>query len=154
MKEEPLPSIESYINNLPEERITPIRKLRKVIKDNLPKGFSEEINNRTIGFVVPLNLYPKGYHCQPNQPLPFINLASQKNYIALHHMGIYADPNLLTWFKEEYTKHVKTKLDMGKSCIRFKKVNNIPYTLIAELAAKWTPQQWIETYERVIYKKS
>lgn len=144
--------VQSYIEKLPEGRQDTINKLRKVITDNLPDGFSETISYGMIGFVVPHSLYPAGYHCTPSEPLPFISLASQKNFISLYHMGIYATPELLQWFTDEYPKHIKTKLDMGKSCIRFKKPEQIPYELIAELCTKMTPQEWIEIYERN-YKK-
>jgi len=144
--------VQSYIQNLPEDRQDTINKLRKVIMDNLPEGFSETIGFGMIGFVVPHSLYPDGYHCTPSEPLPFISLASQKNFISLYHMGIYAVPELLQWFTEEYPKHSKTKLDMGKSCIRFKKPEQIPFELIAELCTKMTPQEWIEIYEKN-YKK-
>jgi hypothetical protein len=103
-----------------------------------------------IGYVVPHSLYPDGYHCDPKLPLPFMSIASQKNFIALYHMGIYSDPELLEWFKAEYPKYVKTKLDMGKSCIRFKKPETIPYELIAQLSTKMTPQNWIDRYESVV----
>ena len=89
---------------------------------------------------------------QKNTPLPWINLASQKNFIAIYHMGLYSDPELLAWFEEEYAKRGTRKLDMGKSCIRLKKMDHIPFDLIGELAAKVTPQQWIERYESVIKK--
>lgn len=115
---------------------------------NLPNGFEEQISYGHIGFVVPHSMYPNGYHCDPTSPLPFIGLASQKNFIALYHMGIYSDEKLLNWFKEEYPKHAKRKLDMGKSCIRFKKTDDIPYDLIGRLASKITPDQWIATYEK------
>jgi len=100
-----------------------------------------------IGFVVPHEIYPQGYHCSPELPLPFVNIANQKNFIALYHMGIYSDPELLTWFEQEYPKHCKTKLDMGKSCIRFKKPEQIPLGLIADLCQKMTPADWIQRYE-------
>jgi uncharacterized protein YdhG (YjbR/CyaY superfamily) len=144
---------EDYISQLPEDRIEVIEKLRKLTLENLPKGFHECINYKMLGYVVPHSLYPDGYHCDPKLPLPFINIASQKNFVALYHMGIYSDPKLLEWFVAEYPKHCKYKLDMGKSCIRFKKMNDIPYELIAELMTKITPQKWIETYESVINKK-
>ena len=136
-----------YLNELPEERIIAIDKLRKVILKNLPKGFKEEMNYGMIGYVVPHSLYKKGYHCDPLMPLPFMNIASQKNFVAVYHMGIYANPKLLNWFVEEYPKHCKTKLDMGKSCLRFKKVDEIPFKLIGELASKMTPKEWIAIYE-------
>ena len=140
-------SIEEYIDQIPEERKEAITKLRTIFTKNLPKGFSEELNYGMIGYVVPHSLYPAGYHCDPKLPLPFINIASQKNFIAIYHMGIYANPELLKWFVEEYPKHVKTKLDMGKSCIRFKNVNQIPYELLTELAKKVTVEGWIKSYE-------
>lgn len=141
---------EEYIAELPEERVPAMQKLRKTIKENLPKGFVEMMNYGMIGFVVPHSIYPGGYHCTPELPLPFINIASQKNFIALYHSGIYANEELLNWFVGEYPNHVKTKLDMGKSCIRFKKPDQIPYELIAELARKMTVQQWVEIYEKAI----
>ncbi|AXT61453.1 DUF1801 domain-containing protein [Aquimarina sp. AD10] len=144
---------DEYIAAIPEERRSVMNSLRKVIKDNLPKGFSEEINYKMIGYVVPHSLYPSGYHCDPQLPLPFMNIASQKNFIAVYHSGIYASPELMDWFVSEYPKHVKTKLDMGKSCIRFKKIDQIPMKLIGELATKMTPEEWINTYESNIKKK-
>lgn len=140
-------TVEEYLNNLPEERKAAIEKLRKVLAKNLPKGFKEVIGYGMLGYVVPHNLFPAGYHCDPKLPLPFINLASQKNFIALYHMGLYADTSLLEWFTKEYPKHSAAKLDMGKSCIRFKKPEQIPFELIGELAAKLTPQQWIDLYQ-------
>lgn len=140
-------TVEAYLNELPEERQQALSRLREVILKNLPKGFSEGIGYGMIGYSVPHTLYPAGYHCDPKLPLPFISLASQKNFIALYHMGIYADPELLEWFTKEYPKHSKTKLDMGKSCIRFKKINDIPYDLIAALVKKMTVKQWIALYE-------
>ncbi|HET8839705.1 MAG TPA: DUF1801 domain-containing protein [Flavobacteriaceae bacterium] len=138
---------DSYIESLPEERQVPMQKLRETILTNLPVGFSEEMSYGMIGYVVPKTLYPNGYHCDPKLPLPFLSIASQKNFIALYHMGIYADKQLHDWFVEEYPKHVKTKLDMGKSCIRFKNMNTIPFELIGKLVSKITPAQWIEIYE-------
>lgn len=144
---------DEYIKAIPEERQPIMRALRKVIKDNLPKGFSEEINYGMIGYVIPHSLYPDGYHCDPKLPLPFMNIASQKNFIAIYHSGIYADQELMNWFVNEYPKYVKTKLDMGKSCIRFKKIDQIPLKLIGELASKMTAQEWIFLYESRIKKK-
>jgi len=136
-----------YLDQLPIDRKKAISKLRTVLRKNLPSGFKEEINYNMIGYVVPHKLYPDGYHCDPSKPLPFINLASQKNFIALYHMGIYSDPKLLAWFTKNYAMAVDGKLDMGKSCIRFKKIETIPYELIGKLATKVTPQQWIKVYE-------
>ncbi|MFC5285402.1 DUF1801 domain-containing protein [Pedobacter alpinus] len=147
-------TVDSYLNQLSEERKALIQKLRICIKENLPEGFEETISYGMIGYVVPLSVYKDGYHCKKNEPLPFISLASQKNFIALYHMGIYANPALLGWFTINYPKHSKTKLDMGKSCMRFKKPEDIPYALIAELVAKITVQEWIATYETAFKPKN
>ena len=146
-------SVEEYLNEISEERKASFRKLYETVSQNLPPGFQEQLSYGMIGWSIPLETYPDGYHCTPNTPLPFINLASQKNFIALYHMGIYANPELLNWFVAEYPKHSKRKLDMGKSCIRFKKVEDIPFELIAELCQKITPEDWITLYERVFKKK-
>ncbi len=138
----------AYIDQLPADRKKAISKLRTILRKHLPKGFKEEMNYNMIGYVVPHSMYPDGYHCNPSQPLPFINLASQKSHVALYHMGIYSDKKLMTWFTKRYGEEVPTKLDMGKSCIRFKKMETIPYELIGELATKLTPQEWIKIYEK------
>ncbi len=138
---------DDYIDQLPDDRKEVIIKLRKTILENLPEGFHETMSYGMIGYVVPHSIYPDGYHCDPKLPLPFISLASQKNFVALYHMGIYADNNLLEWFTTEYPKHATAKLDMGKSCIRFKKMNDIPYQLIGELAGKMSSKNWIKIYE-------
>lgn len=143
-------SPDEYINALPEERKEVLSKMREVIRENIPEGFREEMNYGMIGYVVPHDIYPAGYHCDPKLPLPFMNIASQKNFVALYHMGIYANDDLLNWFKEEYSKFTTTKLDMGKSCIRFKKMDQIPYELIGQLATKVSPEQWIEVYEKAV----
>jgi len=140
---------EEYIKNLPEDRKEAISKLRKTILDNIPEGFSETMSYGMIGYVVPHSIYPNGYHAKPELPLPFINLASQKNFIAVYHMGVYANKELLDWFVNEYPKHAKRKLDMGKSCIRFKKIEDIPYDLIGELCSKISTDEWIKIYENV-----
>jgi len=138
---------QEYFDSLPEERKGPMNQLRKTILDNLPQGFAEEMSYGMIGYVIPHSIYPAGYHCDPRLPLPFINIASQKNFIALYHMGIYLDEKLLAWFISEYPKHSKIKLDMGKSCMRFKKTDQIPFQLIAELVSKMSVKDWIEKYE-------
>ncbi|MFY8065658.1 MAG: DUF1801 domain-containing protein [Flavobacterium sp.] len=143
---------EQYLSELPEDRKEAMLKLRNAIKENLPQGFEEVISYGMLGYVVPHSIYPSGYHCDPKLPLPFINLASQKNFIALYHMGIYANKNLESWFVSEYPKHVKTKLDMGKSCIRFKKMDDIPFDFIGELAAKVSVEDWILNYEKAFRK--
>ena len=143
---------EEYVEQLPEDRKQAVQKIRAVIKKNLPKGFEEGINYKMLGFYVPRSKFPEGYHCDPKLPLPFINLASQKNSVNLYHMGIYAKKELLDWFVKEYTKYCKYKLDMGKSCIRFKKMDDIPFDLIGELASKMTVNEWINTYNSAIKK--
>ena len=143
---------EQYLSALPEDRKEAMLRLRNAIKENLPQGFEEVISYGMLGYVVPHYIYPSGYHCDPKLPLPFINLASQKNFIALYHMGIYADKNLESWFVSEYPKHVKSKLDMGKSCIRFKKMDDIPFDFIGELAAKVSVDDWISNYEKAFRK--
>ena len=141
---------EQYLNELPADRKEPVTQLRNVILKNLPKGFKEEMSYGMLGYVVPHELYPAGYHCNPKLPLPLINLGSQKNFIALHHLGIYSSPKLLKWFVEQYPKHSNAKLDMGKACIRFKKPEHIPYKLIGELVKKVSVKDWIETYEKIV----
>lgn len=143
---------DQYIEQLPEERKEVFSRLRQLLKEKLPKGFEETISYGMIGFVVPHSIFPSGYHCDPKLPLPFISIASQKNAISLYHSGIYADQDLLDWFVQEYPKHCKTKLDMGKSCIRFKKMNDIPFDLIAELAQKLSPEEWIARYQAALKK--
>jgi len=140
-------SPDNYIDQLPEDRQEPMRKLRAIINDNIPAGFEEAMSYGMIGYVVPHSVYPAGYHCDTKLPLPFMNIASQKNFIALYHMGIYAQPALMEWFVAEYPKHNTRKLDMGKSCIRFKKMEEIPYDLITELVQKMSMEEWIELYE-------
>jgi hypothetical protein len=124
-----------------------VRRLHDLIMENLPQGFEAGVGYGMLGYVVPHSLYPAGYQCDPKQPLPFIGLASQKNSISFYHMGLYADQALLDWFVGEYPKYCKTKLDMGKSCIRFKKEENIPFPLLAELVRKMKPEDWIRLYE-------
>ncbi|WP_335972654.1 DUF1801 domain-containing protein [Gaetbulibacter jejuensis] len=146
-------SPEDYISQVPEERQDVLKTLRNTIKANLPKGFEEGIQYGMIGYYVPHSKYPDGYHCTPEEPLPFMSFASQKNSINLYHSGIYAVPEIHDWFVNEYPKYSKYKLDMGKSCVRFKRINDIPMELIAELCTKLTPDQWIDIYETNLKKK-
>ena len=139
---------EQYINQLPEERKSAIERIRTIIKDNLSGDFEETMSYGMLGYVIPKSIYPDGYHCSPELPLPFINIASQKNFIALYHMGVYAKPELLDWIVKEYPKHCKYKLDMGKSCIRFKKIEDIPFDLIKEIILKMNCDEWIQLYEK------
>ena len=145
-------TVTEYLAAIPEERKIAFYKLRDTILNNIPHGFEEEFSYGMIGFVVPKSIYPKGYHCNPKLPLPFISIANQKNFIALYHMGIYIMPNLLNWFVAEFSKYTDQKLDMGKSCIRFKKPDKIPLELIAELVKKVSVENWIQTFESNIFK--
>ncbi len=140
-------SPEQYLEKIPDEWKPAMNRLRQVILDNLPHGFNEEMSYGMIGYVVPYTIYPSGYHCNPRLPLPFINIASQKNFIAFYHSAIYADKEILDWFTAEYPKYSKLKPDMGKSCVRFKKPDQIPFELIGKLVQKITPEKWIEIYE-------
>ena len=146
-------SAEDYINQTPKERQETLKKLRNTIKDNLPTDFQEGIQYGMIGYFVPHSIYPDGYHCNPKEPLPFMSFASQKNSINLYHSGIYAVSEIHDWFVSEYPKYCKRKLDMGKSCIRFKKIDEIPLELIAELCKKLTVKEWISIYETNIKKE-
>ena len=143
-------TVEAYLQDVPADRQVWFNQLRDVFLANIPVGFDEQMNCGMIGYVVPHSLYPDGYHCKPESPLPFANIASQKHFIALYHMGIYSKPDLLDWFVKEYPKHCKLKLDMGKSCIRFKKPEQIPFELIAELMQKMSVDDWIHIYESAV----
>ena len=145
-------AVEKYLASLPENRKEPVTKLRQTVIDNLPQGFVEIVESVGLGYVVPHSLYPDGYHCNPKQPLPFMNIASRKNFVAFYHMGVYADKKLYEWFTQEYPKHCSRKLDMGKSCIRFKKMEDIPYELIGKLVKKISAKKWIAQYEKELKK--
>jgi len=145
-------TVDEILNNLPEDRVEAFNNLHNVIVQNLPEGFEAAISYGGLGYVVPHTVYPAGYHCKPIEPLPFAGLASQKNSINFYHMGIYSDPELLEWFVAEYPKHSKQKLDMGKSCIRFKKFDQIPNGFIGELMQKMTVKQWVDLYESKLKK--
>ena len=144
-------SIKNYIASIPEDKKQAFEKLRETILKNLPKGFDETFSYRMITYCVPHSIYPKGYHCNPEQALPFISIAAQKNFIALYHMGLYADASLLNWFEETWKSTTDSKLDMGKSCVRFKRVNEIPFDLIKKLISKVSTKKWIEVYFEKIY---
>lgn len=140
-------SVEEYISMVPDWQREPLIKLREAILENLPSGFSEDMSYGMIGYVVPFSLFPAGYHANASQPLPFISIGAQKNYLAVYHFGIYVLPDLLNWFTGEYPKYSKNKPDMGKGCIRFKNTGQIPYKLIGELAGKIEVAEWISQYE-------
>ncbi|MGE6219827.1 DUF1801 domain-containing protein [Nubsella zeaxanthinifaciens] len=145
-------TVEEILANVPQDRSEAFNKLHQTIVQNLPEGFEAGISYGGLGYVVPHHIYPAGYHCKPIEPLPFAGLASQKNSINFYHMGIYMDQSLMDWFMAAYPKHSKQKLDMGKSCIRFKKTEDIPYQLIGELMQKMSLKQWVELYESKLKK--
>ena len=145
-------TVAAILENISEERKEAFERLHQIIVDHLPAGLEPGLSYGNLGYVVPHSLYPAGYHCTPELPLPFVNIASQKNFIAVYHMGVYANSKIMEWFTTEYPKHCKAKLDMGKSCIRFKKIHEIPLDLIGELITKMTVAQWIQLYEAQILK--
>jgi len=142
-------SIEEYIDALEEDRTIIIKKIYGILKEHLPKGFEEAFQYQMISFVVPLKRYPKGYLNRKDEPLPFISLASQKHHIAIYHYGIYSNQNLLKWAQNRYKEMTGKRLDMGKSCLRFKKMDEIPYTFIEELAEKMSVEEFIASIEQV-----
>lgn len=145
-------TVDQYLAELPEDRRIAMEKLRNIALKNLPKGFKEVMSYGMLGYVVPHEIYPNGYHCTPELPLPFFNIASQKNSINIYHMVLYGNKDMHDWFVAEYPKHCKSKLDMGKSCVRFKKMDDIPYDLIGELLTKISVEDWIELYEKMLKK--
>ena len=145
-------TVDAILENIPEERKEAFNRLHQIIVDHLPAGLEPGLSYGNLGYVVPHSLYPAGYHCKPSEPLPLAWIASQKNSINFYHMGIYADPKLMDWFLAEYPKHSTQKLDMGKSCMRFKKPEQIPFELLGQLMGKMTAAQWIDMYES-LYKK-
>lgn len=144
----PASTLKDYYDNLPEDRVKAMLELRTVIRKNIPEGFAETLNYGMPAWVVPHKLYPPGYHCDPKLPLPFLAIASQKNFIAVYHMGVYTDEKLLAWFTKAYAALSIGKLDMGKSCIRFKNPDKIPFALIGELAGKMNVKDWVGIYEK------
>jgi len=140
-------TVQDYLDGLPAERRPVIEQLRREILDNLPDGFEETIGYGMLAYVVPKSIYPAGYKAKPSQPLPLVALASQKSHIAVYHMVIYMQPELLNWFKESYAKLNIGKADIGKSCIRFKNPAKIPYRLIGELSRKVSVDEYIKLYE-------
>ena len=143
-------TVDEYLEAIPEDRKVPFSRLRSVILEKLPEGFEETLSYKMPSYVVPHSRYPSGYHCNPEEPLPFLAIASQKNFIGFYHMGIYANPELLTWFQDEYSNLSIGKLDMGKSCIRLKKMDRIPFELLSKLVSRISVEEWVTTYERVI----
>lgn len=140
-------TVTEYIQSIQKDRRDAFTKLRNTILSHLPLEFTEQLSYGMIGYVVPLSIYPKGYHAKKGEPIPFISIASQKRHFAIYHTGIYMDEKLRDWFIKEYAKRVKTKLDMSKSCIRLKYFNDIPFDLIGELCEKVSLDEFVRMYE-------
>lgn len=139
--------VNDYINQIEQDRKEAFRKIHQTFEKNLPDGFESRMLYNMPSFVVPHSLYPSGYHCDTSLPLPFISIGNQKKYIAMYHYGLYSDESLKRWFIDSYSEHSKRKLDMGKSCVRFKYMDDIPFLLIEDLAKRISPMKYIELYE-------
>lgn len=140
---------DAYVESLPEDRREAVRKLRETFRANLPEGYEEGMQYGMIGYYVPHSVYPPGYHCDPKQPVPFAGIANQKQYVSVYLMCIYMDPALTERFVGEYGKTGK-KLDMGKGCVRFKKMDDIPYDLLGETIARIPVDAFLARYESEI----
>jgi uncharacterized protein YdhG (YjbR/CyaY superfamily) len=145
-------TVDEYIAALPDDRRAAIGKIRAVIRKNLPKGYAEQMQYGMIGYVVPHKIYPPGYHCKPEDPLPFAALASQKNHMALYLMSAYQTVGMADWIKEKFAASGK-KLDMGKSCIRFKKLEDLPLEVIGEAVALVPVADYVAHYQAAIRKE-
>ena len=145
-------SVKEYLAELPPERRAAIQTVREVILKNLPKGYEEVMQYGMIGYVVPHRIYPAGYHCDPKLPLPFAALASQKNHMAVYFIHIYLHKEAESWFRQTYKASGK-KLNMGKSCVRFEKLEDLPLEVIGKAVAKVPVKNYIELYEKAIKRK-
>ena len=142
-------TVAAYLKELPDDRRKAIKAIRKEIRDHLPKGYKEGMQYGMIGYFVPHRIYPAGYHCDPSQPLPYAHLASQKNHMAIYLFGMYSNPEISDWFIQQWKLSGK-KLDMGKSCVRFKKIEDVPLALIGQVIAKVPVKELIREYEAAI----
>ncbi len=145
-------TVTDILNNIISDRKIPFNTLHNVIVEHLPNGFETAICYGMISYIVPHSLYPAGYHCKPQEPLQFAAIASQKNAITLYHLGLYGNTELMDWWRREYPKYSKQKLDMGKGCVRFKNFDDLPFQLVGELMSKITVPQWIAYYEANLKK--
>jgi hypothetical protein len=143
-------TFEAYFEALPAERKEGMERLRDTLRANLPDGFAEVLNYGFPSWVVPHSVFPSGYHVDPSLPLPFVSIASQKRHVAVYHMGLYASSSLLDWFVSAWSEHSKRKLDMGKSCIRFRKPDDIPHALLGDLCGRMSVQEWIDLYVQTV----
>lgn len=142
-------TIEDYLAELPEDRREAIQAVRETILKNLPAGYEEGVQYGAIGYFVPHSIYPAGYHCDPSQPVPFVGLASQKNHMGIYLMCVYGDPEHEAWFRQAWAKTGK-KLDMGKSCVRFKKIEDVPLKVIGQTIKRVPVKKFIARYEEVL----
>lgn len=145
-------TVDEYLALLPDDRRDALEAVREVILANLPEGYEETMCYGMIGYVVPHSLFPAGYHCDPKQPLSYAGLASQKNHMSLYLMTVYGDAPTAEWFKSAFTAAGK-KLDMGKSCVRFKKVSDLPLDVIGQAIARVPAQAYIEQYEQLLRER-
>ncbi len=146
-------TVKEYLDALPEDRRKALQAVRKVIKANLDKGYKEGMQYGMIGYFVPHSIYPDGYHCDPKQPLPFASIASQKNHMAIYMMCVYSDPKLQEWFQKAWAKTGK-KLDMGKSCVRFKKIEDVALEVVGEAIKRVPVKKFVDHYESVLKSSS
>lgn len=139
-------TVKEYLSSLPADRRAALSAVRAVIRKNLDKGYKEGLQYGAIGYYVPHSVYPAGYHCDPKQPLPFVGLGSQKNHMSFGIMTLYLDPEADAWFRREWAKTGK-KLDMGKVCIRFRKLEDLPLELIGRAIARVPVADCVALYE-------
>ena len=139
---------EEYMMQLPPDRREIMEKLRAKVHEHLPAGLEERMLYGMICYVIPHSLYPKGYHVDPKLPVTMMAIASQKNHIALYHMGLYTFPDVYLWFMEAYEKDIGKKPDVGKSCIRVRPAANIPFDLLGQLCGKVTVEDYLRVYEQ------
>lgn len=139
--------VNAYLEALVPERQEAMNRLINIIMQHIPPGFELTMQYGMPAFIVPFSRYPQGYHCKKGEPLPFISMAAQKHFLTLYHCGLYALDDVLQWFRSEYPKYSSHKVDMGKGCIRFRYLDDIPYDLLAELMQKISVERWIEVYE-------
>jgi hypothetical protein len=142
-------TVEEYLAELPEDRREALQAVRQTILDNLPEGYEEGMQYGMIGYFLPHSVYPPGYHCDPKQPLPFAGMASQKNHMSIYLMCIYGDPKQEEWFRKAWAKTGK-KLDMGKSCVRFKRIDDVPLKVIGQAVKRVPARKFIDYYESTI----
>ena len=142
-------TVEEYLQALPGDRRAAISTVRETILANLPKGYEVRMNYGMIGYVVPHSIYPAGYHCNPAQPLTYASLGSQKNHIALYLMCVYGHAETAAWFRKAWEATGK-KLDMGKACVRFKRLEDVPLEVVGQVIARTPVKQYIATIENVL----